>query len=337
MKKALTFDDVALVPQFNNVPSRTEPSLSTWLTTKTKIKIPILAANMDTVIGKGLANVLIDNGTFPIFHRFAKHEELISLAKEFNESCYMSIGMNEQESLLEHYSKSGVRGVCIDIAHGHDSRMLDLVRHLKSKYKFEVIAGNVCTAGGYIDLVNAGADAVKVGIGPGAACTTRMVTGFGVPQFTAIENCAQEAKKYGVPIIADGGIRGSADIAKSLAAGATCVMMGKIFALTLESAAEKREVYSGGSFVKFEAKYRGQASKDFQKDFKGGLKKGTVAEGECFWGEVTDSAQEVIDELTGGLRSAFTYAGARHVDEFQRKIQYVEVSNTYQMESNIRK
>jgi len=335
MKKALTFDDVALVPQFNNVPSRTEPSLSTWLTAKTKIKIPIIAANMDTVIGRDLANILLNNGTFPIFHRFAKQDELISIAEEFNEYCYMSIGMNEQESLLEHYSKSGVRGVCIDIAHGHDSRMLDLVRHLKSKYKFEIIAGNVCTAGGYIDLVNAGADAVKVGIGPGAACTTRMVTGFGVPQFTAIENCAYEAKKYGVPIIADGGIRGSADIAKALAAGATTVMMGKIFALTVESAAEKKG--SELSAEPFLAKYRGQASKDFQEDFKGGLKEGTVAEGEAFWAPVTGSAQKVIDELTGGLRSAFTYAGARHVDEFQRKVQYVEVSNTYQMESNIRK
>jgi len=163
-----------------------------------------------------------------------------------------------------------------------------------------------------------------------------MVTGFGVPQFSAILDCANEAKKYGVPIIADGGIRGSADIAKALAAGATCVMMGKIFALTKESGAEKKRVDFSKHVYEIHAKYRGQASKDFQEDFKGGLKEGTVAEGEAFWAEITGSAQSVIDELTGGLRSAFTYAGARHIDEFQRKVQWVEVSNSYQSESNIR-
>jgi len=336
MKKALTFDDVALVPQYNNVPSRTEPSLKTWMTKDSKIDVPVLAANMDTVISRELADVLIENGVYPIFHRFDTDDNLIKVAQDYNEVCYMSIGMNTEENILEAYSKIGVRGVCIDIAHGHDKRMLELIQHLKTKYSFEVIAGNVCTAGGYIDLVHSGADAVKVGIGPGAACTTRMVTGFGVPQFSAILDCANEAKKYGVPIIADGGIRGSADIAKALAAGATCVMMGKIFALTKESGAEKKRVDFSKHVYEIHAKYRGQASKDFQEDFKGGLKEGTVAEGEAFWAEITGSAQSVIDELTGGLRSAFTYAGARHIDEFQRKVQWVEVSNSYQSESNIR-
>jgi len=339
MKKAYTFDDVALVPQYNNIASRTEPSLCSLLTERSDVNVPIVAANMDTVISENLAEVLISNNTYPIFHRFCSDDRLKTFSAKYSESCYMSIGLNDRSlKLLPYYEKVGVRGICIDIAHAHSSSVIELIRDISSKYSFEIIAGNVCTPGGYIDLVHAGADAVKVGIGPGAACTTRMVTGFGVPQFTAIQDCAEESKKYGVPIIADGGIRNSSDIAKALAAGANTVMIGKLFALTFESAAEKKLVYENGDQVgKYIAKYRGQASKDFQTEFKGGLKRGTVAEGESFWADVNKSAQEVIDELTGGLRSAFTYAGARTLDEFQRKVQFVEVTNTYLAESNTRK
>lgn len=339
--KTLTFDDIALVPQYNNIESRLEPNTETWLTTETKLQIPLLAANMDTVISEELADVLIANGTFPIFHRFAIEEKLIDLAEKYKDKCYMSIGLNESQALIHTYDEIGVRGLNIDVAHGHDKRVLELIKELKENYDFEIIAGNVCTAGGYIDLVQAGADAVKVGIGPGAACTTRTTTGFGVSQFTSIMNCAEQASKYSVPIIADGGIRNSADIAKALAAGACSVMMGKMFALTEESAAEKRDqpdhftsIYTG---ITKEAKYRGQASKDFQVSFKGGLKKGTVPEGESFWAPVTGSAQALIDELIGGLRSAMTYGGARSISEFQRKAEFVEVTNTYQTEANIRK
>src|SRR6185295_18793416 len=125
----------------------------------------------------------------------------------------------------------------------------------------EIIAGNVCTAMAYHDLVNAGADAVKVGVGPGAACTTRMVTGFGIPQFTAVQDCARIAEKLRVPLIADGGIRTSRDVVLALAAGASTVMLGKLMAQTLESAAPKRKTkkYPSG----YEAKFRGQASADF--------------------------------------------------------------------------
>ena len=142
----------------------------------------------------------------------------------------------------------GAVGVCVDIAHGHSDQMMRFVEQLKRSHgEKQVIAGNVCTAMAYHDLVNAGADAVKVGIGPGAACTTRMVTGFGVPQFTAVRDCAEVADKLRVPLIADGGIRGSRDIVLALAAGASTVMIGKLFALTEESAAEKRRSRETGA------------------------------------------------------------------------------------------
>ena len=180
----------------------------------------------------------------------------------------------------------GAVGVCVDIAHGHSDQMMRFVEQLKRSHPDkQVIAGNVCTAMAYHDLVNAGADAVKVGIGPGAACTTRMVTGFGVPQFTAVRDCAAVADKLRVPLIADGGIRGSRDIVLALAAGASSVMVGKLFAVTEESAAEKRPIADNGGAL--EAKYRGQASKDFQIDFYGGLKRNTVPEGTDFWAPVS--------------------------------------------------
>ncbi len=154
-------------------------------------------------------------------------------------------------------------GACIDVAHGHSDRMFQFIQELKRTHPDkEIIAGNVCTAMAYHDLVNAGADAVKVGVGPGAACTTRMVTGFGVPQLSAIYDCAKIAEKLRVPLIADGGIRNSRDVVLALAAGASTVMIGKLFAMTSESAAPKRK--SESSPTGMEAKFRGQASEDFQ-------------------------------------------------------------------------
>ena len=199
MREGFTFDDVALVPQFNNIPSRTEPSLETWLTKDRKIDIPILAANMDSVICDELADLLVDYGTVPVFHRFLPLKKQLAWVKKYKKNAFVSAGIlkiSETRELLD----AGAAGVCIDVAHGHSDRMFKHIEQLKKSHpKKAVIAGNVCTSMAYHDLVNAGADAVKVGVGPGAACSTRMVTGFGVPQFTAIYECAQVAEKLRVP------------------------------------------------------------------------------------------------------------------------------------------
>jgi len=328
--KGYTFDDVALVPQFNNVPSRTEPQLDSWLTTKRKLGIPILCANMDTTISDELAEILIKRGSVPIYHRFtsdfSRQEEWV---KKFGDKTFISCGIGKEK--LEEAQKlfdKGAGGVCIDVAHGHSLQMLKFIEALKKSHpKKEVIAGNVCTAMAYQDLVNAGADAVKVGVGPGAACTTRVITGFGVPQFSAIFECAKVAEKLRVPLIADGGIRTSKDVVLALAAGASSVMIGKLFALTEESAAEKKDG---------KAKFRGQASEDFQTDYYGGLKEKTVAEGVDFWAPILGSAEKLIDDLMGGLRSGLTYGGARNIKELQRKAEFVEVTSSYIQESHPR-
>lgn len=334
MRHALTYDDVALVPQFNNIPSRTEPSLESWLTKKLKINIPILAANMDTVISEELADILIAQGSIPIFHRFTPFEEQKKWVKKYREKTFISCGiqkLDETRELLD----LGALGACIDVAHGHSDRMFRHIEELKSSHPDkEIIAGNVCTAMAYHDLVNAGADAVKVGVGPGAACTTRMVTGFGVPQFSAVQDCARIAEKLRVPLIADGGIRTSRDVVLALAAGASTVMVGKLFSQTRESAAPKRKSdrYPSG----LEAKFRGQASADFQNEFYGGLKAKTVAEGIDFWGPVSGTAEELLTVLLGGIRSGMTYGGARNLKELQRKAEFVQVTATYIQESKPR-
>jgi len=356
MQLGLTFDDVCLVPQYNNIPSRTEPDTSTWLTRNIEIGMPLIPANMDTVIGLQLAEVIIQNGGVPVFHRFAPFETQQEWITRFDGRMMLSCGINGDDKLFRLLDEKPL-GVCVDVAHGHSEKMHHLIEKIKKQYPhIEVVAGNVCTQMAYQDLVNAGADAVKVGIGPGAACTTRVVTGFGIPQFTAIYECAKIAQKLRVPIIADGGIRGSRDVVLALAAGASTVMVGKLFALTQESAAEKKQTtkwvphqelpdgtltvgdYSLGFPVEENlAKYRGQASTDFQNEFYGGLKEKTVAEGTDFWAPVTGTAQQLIDEILGGLRSGLTYGGARNIKELQRKAEFMQVTSNYGEESNPRR
>lgn len=348
MREGLTFDDVALVPVFNNIESRTEPDLKTRLTSNLWMDIPILASNMDSVISEALAVVLLQAGSVPIYHRFAPFNVRRDFAKEcpsFISSGIRSGDVVETQKLLE---ETNALGVCFDIAHGHDSRLLKVIEKLRTQYPdLEVIAGNVCTAIGYVDLVSAGATAVKCGIGPGAACTTRAVTGFGVPQFTAIQDIAEARERLQVPLIADGGIRNSSDIVKALAAGADSVMLGKLFALTQESAAPKRFAPAPGNkeamekglchggYIK-EAKYRGQASADFQEDYFGQTKDGTVPEGEAFWAPVSGPACDLIQKLLAGVRSGMTYGGARSIDELQRKAKFIKVTRNYKAESDPR-
>jgi IMP dehydrogenase len=298
------------------------------------MQIPLICSNMDTAISEELADILLGEGSIPIFHRFTDMQTQEKWVKKYRDKTFISCGIlkiDDTRKLLD----LGAIGTCIDVAHGHSDRMFHFIQELKRSHPDkEIIAGNVCTAMAYHDLVNAGADAVKVGVGPGAACTTRMVTGFGVPQFTAIYECAKIAEKLRVPLIADGGIRNSRDVVLALAAGASTVMVGKLFAMTKESASVKRK--SDNSPTGMEAKFRGQASEDFQNDFYGGLKEKTVAEGIDFWAPVTGTAKQLIDQLLGGLRSGLTYGGARSIKELQRKAEFVEVTASYMHESRPR-
>ncbi len=288
---------------------------------------------MDSCVSLELATIFVAHGGIPIFHRFAPLETQLGWVKKLKENMFISCGIQDEHiAQARKLLDAGAGGVCIDVAHGHSLKMLQHIEALKSSHPDkDIIAGNVCTPMAYQDLVNAGADAVKVGIGAGAACTTRIVTGFGVPQFTAIYECAKVAEKLRIPLIADGGISSSREIVLAIAAGASSVMIGKLFALTEESAAKKRD-HNGER----QALYRGQASKHFQDEYYGGMKKGTVSEGIDFWKKVSGSTEELIHELLGGIRSGLTYGGSRNIKELQRKAEFMEVSPSYAEESKPR-
>lgn len=283
------------------------------------MEVPILAANMDTIIGLKLAEVLVRAGSVPILHRFYKdHRELQDLITALEGHCFISCGVDDL-SMVEKILMGAaypIHGICIDIAHGHSVAMERTIRTLKGDFGgLQIIAGNVCTAQAFHDLVNWGANAVKVGIGAGEVCTTRKVTPFGVPQFTAIQDCAKISREMQVPMIADGGIRSSRDITLALAAGASSVMIGGLFARTNEAA--------GNGW------YRGQASADFQREFFGIVKEGTVAEGVAKYIKPEMAAEVMINELLAGVRSGMTYGGARTIGELQKKAEFMATTGRY--------
>jgi len=236
--------------------------------------------------------------------------------------------------------QAGADALVVDIAHGHSEHTIQMVRELKRHFpKTPVIAGNVATAEGVIDLAESGASAVKVGVGSGSICITREVTGFGVPQLTAISDCAEAAQKLNVPIIADGGIQTSADIVKAIAAGASSVMIGSLLAGTDES--------PGAPVIREGRRYkivRGMASLTANVDRKALDKGGVVAEED--WGEVVaegveaivpyrGSAGDVIHQLVGGLRSGLSYAGARTIEELWETAEFIRITGAGQKESGV--
>lgn len=335
MKRFLTFDDVGLVPKFNKILSRLHTDLKTQLG-RDSFKSPFIPANMDSVIGPKLAQICKERGAPIIFHRFAPIEEQVKWTKEFPEA-YMSLGVQESSANLEALYEAGCRRFCIDIAHGHSQVVLDAIKKIKDFDKMnQVIAGNVCTYNGVMDLAEAGANIIKVGVGPGAACITRMMTGFGVPQFSAIKECSSAkhdllyGKSIKIELIADGGIKHPRDAVLALAAGADAVMMGSIFARTFESAAPKREVEG-----KTIGRYRGQASSEFMNEYFGDTKK-RQAEGVAFDVEITKSAVDVFEEYEGGLRSALTYCGTDNLDNFRKNAEIFESTPSFMVESNYR-
>ena len=232
---------------------------------------------------------------------------------------------------------AGVDVLVMDSAHGHSKGILDSVKDIKSKLDVEIIAGNVATAEGTKALIEAGADCVKVGIGPGSICTTRIVAGVGVPQISAIDECAQEGAKYGVPIIADGGIKYSGDVAKALAVGASTVMMGSALAGTDESPGELI-LYQGRKFKTYRgmgsigAMTKGSTDRYFQE--------GTAADKlvpEGIEGRVAyrGSIADIIHQMTGGLRSSMGYLGSGTIEIFQETAEFVEITSAGLKESHV--
>ncbi|HEY7245428.1 MAG TPA: IMP dehydrogenase [Xanthobacteraceae bacterium] len=244
-------------------------------------------------------------------------------------------GFDRSSQLID----AGVDLLVVDTAHGHSRAVLDSVTRIKRlSNAVQVVAGNVATGEGAQALIDAGADAIKVGIGPGSICTTRVVAGVGVPQLTAILDAVEVARKSGTPVIADGGIKYSGDLAKALAAGAACGMVGSLLAGTDESPGEVF-LYQGRSYKTYRgmgsvgAMARGSADRYFQQDIKDTLK--LVPEGVEGQVPYKGAAGTVLHQLTGGLRAAMGYVGARTLAEFQQKAQFIRISGAGMRESHV--
>ncbi|WP_290153450.1 IMP dehydrogenase [Turicimonas muris] len=244
------------------------------------------------------------------------------------------------EERVELLVEAGVDVICVDTAHGHSQGVLDRVAWVKKHYpQIQVIGGNVATAAAALALVEYGADAVKVGIGPGSICTTRVVAGVGVPQITAISNVAEALANSGVPLIADGGIRFSGDLAKAIAAGANCVMMGGMFAGTDEAPGEII-LYQGRSYKSYRgmgslgAMKRGSADRYFQDNNNGNVDK-FVPEGIEGMVPYKGSVLAIIYQMAGGLRSSMGYCGCATIDEMRTRAQFVEITSAGMRESHV--
>jgi IMP dehydrogenase len=279
---------------------------------------------MDTITGTDMAIAMGKLGALGILHRFASIEEQADMVRKVKESgakiISASIGVgDESKPRTKALVEAGVNLITIDIAHGHSVQMMETLKWLKDSHpELEIIAGNLAMPDAAKDLIEAGADAIKVGIGPGSMCTTRIITGAGVPQLTAIALCAEVADSYGVPVIADGGIKTSGDIVKAFAAGASTVMLGSMLSGTIETPGEMK----GGR-----KQYRGMASKAAQVSWRGGVPEGMAAEGESTMVNLKGHVKDVILEITGGIRSGMSYINATSVGEMRDKASFMEMSS----------
>ncbi len=328
--RGLTFDDVLITPSKSDVKSRRDPSLNSQLTKKQTISTPIISANMDTVTEGEMALAMNKLGGAGILHRFVSIEQQVEFVQQLKTQgakvISASIGVNgDYKERALALIKAGTNVITIDIAHGHSTSMMDVMKWLKdTSPTTEIIAGNMAMPEAARDLIEAGADAIKVGIGPGSMCTTRIITGCGVPQLTAIALCAEVAESYGVPVIADGGIRTSGDIVKAFAAGASTVMLGSMLSGTIETP---------GLIQNGRKQYRGMASKDAQVSWRGGVPEGMAPEGESTFVNVKGHVKDVILELSGGIRSGMSYVNATTISEIKEKARFIEMSSAGVFES----
>ena len=326
---AITFDDVLLIPAYNHHESRRLVDTSmTDKSGKLRLELPLMTANMDTVTEDAMANFMGEKGGIGVLHRFCSVEENLAMYLRCNHPTFISVGTSESEmERVEALRDAGASYFCVDVAHGHARYVGKMVKRIRGMLPNAcIMAGNVATYAGADYLASVKADIVKVGIGPGSVCTTRIKTGFGVPQLTAIQECARADRS----IVADGGIRTPGDIVKALAFGADFVMLGGMLAGTRPTPGAPMLDAQGKPSHKV---YRGMASKEAADDHLGGLTGWKTSEGVATTVPYREEEDEIIADIVGGLRSGLTYAGANTIRELQRKLNYMLISPAGRVES----
>jgi|TARA_R110002126_G_scaffold251625_2_gene394620 IMP dehydrogenase len=333
-RKAVTYDDMLLVPQYSDIQSRQEVELSTELSEQLKFDLPIIASPMDTVSGVEMALAMHAAGGLAILHRYNTIKEQLYMVNAIHHEssgkalfgCAIGVSGDYLERATA-MANAGVKVLCIDVAHGHHIMMKRALTSLRKALgsDIHIMAGNVCTLEGINDLADWGADSVRCNIGGGSICSTRIVTGHGLPGLQTIFDCAQTDRD--VKIIADGGIKTSGDIVKALAAGADFVMCGSLLAGTTQSPGQTLTL-PDGSRVK---EYRGMASKDAQLNWRN---KSSAPEGVASYIPYKGSIMTILDNLAGGVKSGFSYTGARNLSELRTKVTWARQTSAGTTESN---
>jgi len=333
MTDAITYDDVLLIPSYNHWKSR--KIVETAITDKMgklKLQLPVMTANMDTVTESAMVDFIGEKGGIGVIHRFMSTEKNIKIFKACKQKAFVSIGCSSSDmQRAEALRDAGAELFCIDVAHAHARYVGKTLKKIRGMLGKEacIMAGNVATYAGADYLASLKADIIKVGIGGGAVCTTRIKTGFGVPNLTAIRNCARVDRS----IVADGGIRTPGDIVKALAFGADFVMIGSMLAGTRPTPGPviKRKNQKGEEVLV--KSYRGMASSEVQNEFHGGMAEWKTAEGVAVDVPYRENEEAIIADIAGGLRSGLTYGGAATIRELQRKLDYITISPSGRYES----
>ena len=311
----LCFDDVLIKPQFSDIKSRSEVKLDAYCN-GLNLSVPIISSPMDTVTEYDMYKEMSKLGGLGVIHRYNTIEEQVKIASFDPSNCCCAVGVSgdflERTSALV---KIGVQKICIDVAHGHTAAVRDALWAIRKEFGVDlhIMAGNVATLSGFNDLSDWGANSVRIGIGGGSICSTRLQTGHGMPTFASILECAKSDRE--AALIADGGIRTAGDIVKALGAGADAVMLGSMLAGTDETPGEIIAVK--GKSVKV---YRGMASKEAQYAWRGHT---ASLEGVSSTVELKGPVKDVMFELTQNIRSGLSYSGSRSITEFQAKVQFI--------------
>jgi len=343
IKEALTFDDVTLTPKYSEVlPSQVDTKVQ--LSKNITLKIPLLSSAMDTVTESKMAISIARAGGIGVIHRnlnIKKQIQEIKKVKSKNLIVGAAVGAGINEIIrAEAILKEGVDLIVVDTAHGHTKKVAEIIKKIKRKKnnRTSICAGNIATPEAAKFLIKLGVDIIKVGIGPGSICTTRLVAGIGVPQLSAIINVKSGVKNKNVKIISDGGIKFSGDIAKALSAGADAVMIGSLFAGTVESPGKlirkKGKLYKNfRGMGSVGAMNKGSADRYFQKKQKDKSK--YVAEGVEGLIKFKGNVDRVIFKLVGGLKSSMGYLGAKTIIKLRKKPNFVKITKAGFYESMV--
>ena len=332
MKKAYSFDDILLVPRYSTIESRSQVDIGENLDSFTRLELPVISSPMDTITEAAMAIAMHNAGGLGIVHRYISIGKQASLvrdvytATETAPAAAIGVTGDYEERVCALYD-AGARIICIDVAHGHHilvKNALSVIREIMGN-KVHIMAGNVATLEGFDALASWGADSIRVGIGGGSICSTRTVTGHGVPTFQSILDCAKT--NYDVKIIADGGMKTTGDVVKALAAGADFVMVGSMLAGTKETPGE---VFLGKADKKYKI-YRGMASANAQNAWRG---KTSTPEGISTTVPFRGSVGPILQNVAGGIRSGLSYSGTRSLEEFRSRASFVLQTNAGQVESN---